>query len=252
MSALRATLVAAPEAFDAGIVEVEGEAYRHLFRARRLAIGEALRVVDGAGRARRGTVESVDRRRATITLGDPLAPREPSRHVELLVGTPRPERADWLVEKATELGASAVRFLATERTLRALSPARLERLERVARAAVEQCGRARIPALSGVHAWGELPALLEPWAERWVLTPDGPAGEDGLASPQDLAVSSGVSRAASGSQSCSVCIGPEGGFTADEVAALRALGCRPARLGSRVLRVETAALAAVTLLLAAS
>lgn len=222
-----------------GEIEIGGEAYRHLFRARRLAAGDPLRVVDGAGRAVRGEVAAVDRKTATIRLHDELPSREPAVDVELLVGALRPERASWLVEKATELGVRAVRFVSTTRTPRVLRP---ERLERVARAAVEQCGRARLPAL-GVHGWDEIESLIagrEP-ADSYVLDPDAPA---------DPSIERPVDRPRPDRRTI-LCVGPEGGFDASELETLRGLGCRPLGLGPRILRVETAAIAAATLVLLA-
>ena len=130
-----ATHLTTPELFEAGQLEIEGDAYRHLFRARRLAAGETLRVVDGRGRARSGQVEAVDRSRAIVTLGSPIPNLEPPFDVHLLVGALRPERASWLVEKATEVGAASITFFSSERTPRAYGQAKLERLRRVARSA---------------------------------------------------------------------------------------------------------------------
>ena len=142
---MTATLLVDPARWEGDDLEVAGEAYRHLFRARRLAAGERLRVVDGGGRARWGEVAAVERTRARVRLGAPAAAHEPDLRLELLVPTLRPERAAWLVEKATEVGAAAVHFLHLERAPRSFGPGTLARLRRVAAAAVEQCGRARCP-----------------------------------------------------------------------------------------------------------
>ena len=111
-----ATLLTSPELVIGDRLEVEGDAYRHLFRARRLAVGDALRVVDGRGRARHGRIVEVGRTRAAVELGDELPSLEPATRARLLVGAARPERASWLVEKATELGAESIVFIASERT----------------------------------------------------------------------------------------------------------------------------------------
>lgn len=227
------TLLVRPAELDALELEVAGDRFRHLFRARRLAPGERLRVVDGAGRARRGDVVALERGRAVIRLAAAESVPGPARPVELLVAPPRPPRATWLVEKATELGVTAVRFLGSERAPRSFGRATLGRLRRVAAAALEQSQQARLPELSGVHEWRELEAILAPSAERRRLE-RGAAGWSLVAGAGRLAV----------------VVGPEGGWTAAEVAALDELGCQATALGPSVLRVETAAVVAAGLALA--
>jgi 16S rRNA (uracil1498-N3)-methyltransferase len=223
-------VVVEPAELEAVEIEVTGEVYHHLFRAARAAVGDAVRVVDGAGRAREGTVARVDRRRAVLRLGAEAPSREPRLRLELLVATPRPSRASWLVEKATELGVRAIRFLDCERSARSLDAAALERLRRVARAAVEQCGRSWLPEVSGGHrlepslAGGDCDAAI-------VLDPDAADGDVNV-------MRVGVVG------SMVLVVGPEGGFTPAELDLARRCGGQPMRLVPSLLRVETAALAA--------
>ena len=118
----------APEGIVGEELRVEGEPYKHLFRARRLAVGDRLRVVDGRGRARWAEVARVDRAAASLALGEPAPVNEPGVRLELLVPTLRPERASWMVEKVTELGVRAIRFLHTERAPRHFGEGTLDRL----------------------------------------------------------------------------------------------------------------------------
>lgn len=216
---------------------VRGDAYRHLFRSRRLPVGAELRLVDGAGHARSGLVDHVGGKEARVATGEPLPSGEPSRQLHLLVAAPRFQRASWLVEKATELGVSAICFLRTERDPRDYGDANLERLRRVAAAALEQCQRSRLPTLSGVHDWHEVPALLDAVDEpRTVYRLD--PGAPPLATP-----------ALDSAQSAVLLIGPEGGWSDDERAQLDHLGVQPRGLGPTVLRIETAALAGAAILL---
>jgi 16S rRNA (uracil1498-N3)-methyltransferase len=232
------TVLVSPDELAAGAARIEGDAYRHLFRARRLAVGDPVRATDGRGRARWGEVARVDRRSAALALGAPAPANEPAWRLELLVAAPRRERASWLVEKATELGASAVRLIAAERAPRDWGPGSLDRLRRLAAAALEQCHRAALPEVTGIHPWSELPALLEAAAARWVLDP-APGAR--LAAEALVPPPAGAAGA--------LLVGPEGGWTDAERAELTALGCTPVTLGARVLRVETAALAGAALLL---
>jgi 16S rRNA (uracil1498-N3)-methyltransferase len=191
-----------------------------------------LRLVDGEGHARWAVVGTLDRRHAELRLLDPAPAHDPGRHVELMVAVPRPERAAWLVEKATELGVAAVRFVAAERAVRGVDGRALARLRRVAGAALEQSGGARLPRLSGPHSVSELPDLLAGIASSHLLDPGGSA-----ALP------------ARTTASAAVLVGPEGGWEPRELAVLSAAGALPVSLGPRVLRVETAAVAAASLLL---
>jgi 16S rRNA (uracil1498-N3)-methyltransferase len=230
-------LVAAAE-LDAGEISLVGDTYRHLFRARRLAVGERLRLTDGAGRARWGEIVAVNRASGTVRPAERAPLHEPSGRVELLVAAPEKARASWLVEKATELGVAAVRFLDTERTPRDFAAGTLRRLERVAAAALEQSHGSRLPELTGTHPWSEIADLVEAVAPtaRYLLD----TGEQ-AATAAVLTLDPALT---------TVLVGPEGGWTDPERAALATLACRPITLGPTTLRTETAALAAATLLLA--
>jgi 16S rRNA (uracil1498-N3)-methyltransferase len=180
--------------------------------------------VDGRGGARWADVARIDHSAAALTLGEPAPANEPALRLDLLVPTFRPERASWMVEKVTELGVRAIRFLHTERAPRHFGEGTLDRLRRVAAAALEQCHGARLPEISGPHDWRELPAITQDAEARWVLDPEAEAGEWG-------------SPPAAGA----LLIGPEGGWSPGEQGELWASGWLPVGLGPRVLRVETAA-----------
>ncbi len=229
-----------PESLAGDRAEITGETYRHLFRARRLAAGETLRLVDGLGQARWARVEAVDRRSAVLALGEKASAGAPPLRLELLTAMPRPERAAWLVEKATELGVWAIRWIGGQRAPREIGPGRLKRLGRVAAAALEQSHGSRLPEISGVHPWSEVEALLGRAADRFVLDPKA---ERGLA---ESTAASSCGDASARAVDVAVLIGPEGGWAKEELAALEAFGCQRLRLGERVLRIETAALAAAS------
>jgi 16S rRNA (uracil1498-N3)-methyltransferase len=228
------TLLVDPAVFNLPDVKVEGDSYRHLFRARRVEAGETLRVVDGQGRARWGKVARVDRTSATVALSEPAPAAEPAFRLDLLVPTCRLERASWLVEKSTELGVCGIHFLNTARAPRDLGEGSLDRLRRVAAAALEQCHGSRLPEITGPHAWREVARLTAATGpRRWFLDTEAASAGWG-----EVAGDAGA-----------LLVGPEGGWDPGERRDLLASGWRPVHLGERVLRLETAALAGAALLL---
>ncbi len=232
------TLLVTPEEFEGEKLQVEGQRYRHLFRARRAALGDRVRLTDGAVRARWATVAAVARSVGHLVAEDPAPLNEPFLYLKLFCAMPKPERASWLVEKVTEIGVASVHFVASSRAPRAPGSGTMARLRRVAAAAVEQCHRSRVPEVSGVHAWSELEDLLDATAARYALDPRGGA------------FAAGALGAAGGSARVALLVGPEGGWSESEAATLVGLGCQRLRLGARMLRTETAAIVGAGLLLA--
>ncbi|MFQ5525599.1 MAG: RsmE family RNA methyltransferase [Thermoanaerobaculia bacterium] len=222
------TVFVAPEDWESERLELEGAVFHHLFRVARLAAGDTLRVADGAGRARTGRIESVGRASASIVLGEPAATNEPAVEITLLVVGPKKPRAEWLVEKTTELGVHAVRFLRSERGPRSYGDGAFKRLRRVARSAAEQCGRSRLPEVTGMHHWDEIAALVHDSENRLVLDRSGASLSSRLSSSR-----------------LAVLVGPEGGFSPAELDALAAQGFSTAAIGDTTLRVETACVVAV-------
>ena len=211
-------------------VEVEGADHRHLFRARRLRVGDRLRLVDGRGAARWSAVDQVTSRRATLRVEGAAPVFEPARRVALFVSVVRPERAAWLVEKATELGLRDLQWVVSERTSRSLPERALERQRRVAKSALEQSGGAWLPEIGA-------PVPLE----EAMIDAGSVALHPGAATPF-AAVAGSVE---------AIVVGPEGGFSEREIKGLAGRGAVPARFGPRVLRTETAALAALAAALTA-
>ena len=218
------TLVISVDQLRCDEVQVDGHAYRHLFRARRLSEDAVVRLVDGRGAARFARAVAVGASSARLALGEAAPANEPARHVELLAPIPKASRLSWMVEKATEIGVSGIRLMQTERAPREVGVGTLERLRRVAVAAVEQSHRAVVPVISGVHAFSALPDLMESIPERWFLQPQS--------APPDAFPSASAAL---------LLVGPEGGWSPDEVEQLTDWGCRPMGLGPTVMRIETAA-----------
>ena len=202
----------------------------------------------GAGGEFEATVTRMGRSDVEVTVGAHNAiEREAARRVHLVVGMPANDRMDWLVEKATELGVASLQPLITERSVLRLSGERAEKKQAhwqsVAVAACEQCGRNRVPVVHGVMAlsqWAKAP--MTDTAPRFLLS----LREGSL--PLQTAMRTSAIDAESFASSVTFLSGPEGGLSeAEEQLALHH-GFVPVSLGSRVLRSETAALAALTLI----
>jgi 16S rRNA (uracil1498-N3)-methyltransferase len=172
--------------------------------------------------------------------------REAEVKVHLALGVPAGERMEWMVEKATELGAASIQPLVTQRALLRLDLERARKKARhwraVAVAACEQCGRNRVPQIHDMLdlvGWLASPAQIGHEGARWLLAPDAPLGS--LAQARRLLQGQDL-------RPVWVLSGPEGGLAALEDEAARRAGFVPIGLGPRILRAETAPLAALVAL----
>lgn len=194
------------------------------------------------------TVTAMGRQTVQVQVGthDPVE-RETPHRLHLAIGIPANERMDWLVEKATELGAASIQPLMTERSVVRLDAQRslkkLSHWQSIAMAACEQCGRNR---LALVHA----PMTLAQWLRRSTPAPSGPGTATLILSLQPGTEPLVQWRAGAGAAAVDIVFlcGPEGGLSAAEEAQAIVAGHLPVSLGTRTLRSETAALAALTLL----
>lgn len=226
------TLLVDPEELRADRVEIRGDKYKHLFRARRLATRTRMRLVDGEGHARWGAVERIDGKTALVEMGEPAPSNELPTHVEIFLVPPKPQRLKILIEKTTELGVAAIRLVSSTFMAREVLPNEMGRLKRIASAAVEQSQRSRVPDISGPHSWSDALSLAGDLGRLWVLDP----GARGSLEPS-LGSRSGL------------LVGPEGGFSGEELSDLARRHAVPVNLGPTILRTETAAIVGCALLL---
>lgn len=238
---------------DAGAPELAEGELEHALRVLRLGIGDPLLGLDGRGTVWPLAVRARTQRALELEpAGEPMREPEPGAPgsalpwVELALSMPRGERAEELVDRATQLGASAIRWLTCERTpprVREPSAHRLARLERVAREATKQCRRLWVPETGAPVELEEFLAGRE-GARSLVLDLSREAPP--LAEQIDTLASSGRFDRA---RPLVLCAGPEGGFEERELAMLDGRGAVRARLGPLVLRIETAAEAALAIAL---
>jgi len=219
-------------------VSLSGSAAQHLRRVLRARPGDEVVLFDGAGSEFHAVVASSDERSITLRVISRTAARETESPlpVTLIQGISRGERMDFVLQKATELGVTVIVPVTTERSVVRLDSGqaqrRLDHWRAITIAACEQCGRTVLPVLQPVATLTDCLSRTHPGATRVVLTPDGTRS---------------LAHAAAGSRCVEMLIGPEGGLSAHEQEAAHRAGFVGATLGPRVLRTETAALVALTI-----
>jgi 16S rRNA (uracil1498-N3)-methyltransferase len=221
-------------------VDLPPEAAHHATKVLRMSDGDGVILFDGRGGEWFGSLRRVGRTMAVALESFDDTDREPPLSITLAQGLPAADKMDWIMQKAVELGVARIAPVACRRSVIRLSGERMERRvahwQAVAIAACEQCRRNRVPEVASLV---DLPQFLGECAgdngQRLVLAPE--AGTRLAALPKP-------------SGALTLLIGPEGGFEEGELAAAAAAGFRPVSLGPRVLRTETAGLAALAAMMA--
>jgi len=216
-------------------VRVEGPALHHV-RVARVVAGEQVEVFDGRGRAWLASVESVDEAGAVLRLGDERRGAA-GRPVILIQGLPKADKLELVLQKATELGVSAVWPVLTERSVSRPKPEALgtrhARWQRIVEDAARQSGRSDVPEVTALRPLEDAARALGPGMRLLIL--DEEERSERLGS-------------AAGDGAVALVVGPEGGLTREEVRLLRDVAGTPVSLGQLVLRTETAGLAALAVL----
>lgn len=213
---------------------LSGQEARHLGQVMRAKSGDEVVLFDGSGAEFRALVRSVRRDEVELEITERLEiEREAAGKLTLAVALPKGDRQRWLVEKCTELGVAALIPLQTARSVAQPTDNAIERLRRAVIEASKQCGRNRLMEIAPPRQFTDLI-------------------QQGGAHLRLLADPSGASLPSRTEAPTLVTIGPEGGFTPEEVAVAQDHGWRIVTLGSRLLRVETAAIAVASALLVSS
>ena len=215
------------------------EEAKHAAKVLRLKAGDEICAMDGAGRRWRAEIAEIGGG-VTVRLLEELPPNEPPVRVTVYEGVPKADKLDFIAQKLTELGATALVPVKMERCVVKLDAKdgvkRRERLQKIAREAAKQCGRARPLEVSTPTDWGAAiqamrrhDLLLIPWEEA----------RNGRM--KDVFAQKPVAR------DIGIVIGPEGGITVEEIGAMITAGGQTVTLGPRILRTETAAVVAAAL-----
>lgn len=219
-----------------GPLTITGEEAHHAARVKRVQVGDRVDILDGRGGIGEATVAAIDkgdagRWRLVAQVSAVHAAARPSPRLEVLSAAPKGSRLEDLIDGLSQVGADGWALLGTDRAEVDPRPGKLERLRRVAAEASKQCGR---PWLLEIGPSVQLVAAL---------------GRAGPGRSVVVADASGEPYSRSGEPEISLLVGPEGGWSPAELAAVRHSSARVCRFGPHTMRIETAAVAAAAVLL---
>ena len=216
-----------PELRSASELTLSGSEAQHALRVMRIQVGDEIEVFDGLGNAADARVESIARSELVVKIGQ-IQSRdgECSVCLELAIALPKPDRARELVERLTELGVRRVTPILAQRTQRPPSGSLLGKLRRAVIESCKQCGRNQLMTIDEPVSLSQFLSELSGSATKWIAHPDGES----------------IQSALEGSlQQVSALVGPEGGWTEEEVRIATDAGFKRIGLGKRIYRIETAA-----------
>jgi 16S rRNA (uracil1498-N3)-methyltransferase len=210
---------------NGGDIVLQGAEAHHLATVHRLGIGDTVSLFNGNGNEYAGTIIEASRRRAVVRItGQEAPPREWPYSVQVAAPLPKAERAQFLVEKLTEIGVSRYIPLETKRTVVQPGRGKIQKLHRYVVEASKQCGRNVLMEIADPMDWLAFCCCAGLPLARFLAHPSG--GEMRQVSRSGVALA----------------IGPEGGFTDEELTLARSNNWHIVGLGPRILRIETAAL----------
>ncbi|QDT38767.1 RsmE family RNA methyltransferase [Stratiformator vulcanicus] len=215
------------EQLEVGEIRLDKGESQHFATVMRGTVGSTVQLFDGTGREAFGNVTDVSKKSVRILVESVQLTEQPEPRLTLAVAPPKGDRFRWLIEKATELGVARVIPLITERSVVDPRDSKLERLRQNVIAACKQSGRSRLMVIDRPIA---LPKLLKQASEEQIVLLDPHGSTDPV----------GIKE----TSTTTAFIGPEGGFSDEELKLFEELEATKIRLGSHILRTETAAIAA--------
>ena len=229
-----------------GTVELPPAEAHHATRVLRCSKDDAIVLFDGLGNEALATIESIDKRNVVVKIDSYVfAPRDHSGRLHFAVSIPKGDRQRNTIEKLVELGADSLSPLVTTRSVAIVNEANIERLERYVVEACKQCGRNRLMSIRPALNLNDIEPYAKSLAESsvpaavWILHPK--------IKGQTTHTIHQANALAQANQNLLFLIGPEGGFTDEEVVLAVRQGARILSLGDRIQRVETATATAAVL-----
>jgi len=224
-------------------LELPADQLRYLRNVLRLKAGDALTLFDGRGFEYSAVITGLGGRRAQVRVtAKNHTPEERAVKITLAQALPKGAKLEWIIQKATELGASEILPFTSARSIPKIIASRIEdklgRWRKIAVEAAEQCGRFDVPEIPGILTFEKLLGRAAAGSLKIIF----------WEAESERTLREILSDNVAGIQDVFVVIGPEGGFAPGEIDSARAAGFMTASLGKRVLRVETAALAVLAIL----
>lgn len=225
-------------------IKIDGDDAAHILKVLRLRVGDEIIVCDGKEKDYLCTIASLEKKNVVCSITEVKEnAAEPPLKLDLYQGFPKSAKMDLIIQKCTELGVSSVTPVYTERVVvrqyedRDLDD-RVERWQRIAEEASKQSGRGRIPKVCGPVSFKDVISRLKDYDISII--------------PYEKESCNGLKQFARGknnTRSAAVLIGPEGGFTEEEVSMAKNAGAVPVTLGPRILRTETAGFVCLSILM---
>lgn len=217
------------------ILNLADQEYHHLVHVMRARPNDEIELVNGQGQLAQATIQTITKKNVQLSIESTQTSPPTTSHLILAQAIPRMNRLEFILEKGTELGMTDIwLFPTTHSDRKTFNEQQIERLQAITIAAMKQCGRLFLPKITmmpKLSAWEPLPS---------------PAFF-GDTSPSAPTLSSAWQNASS-SKSAFICIGPESGFTQEETALLLQLGAQGVKLHSNILRTDTAAITALSII----
>ncbi|MCD8036139.1 MAG: 16S rRNA (uracil(1498)-N(3))-methyltransferase [Clostridiales bacterium] len=227
-----------PENIKDNIITLSGDDAGHISRVLRSKIGEILTVCDGTGNDYEAEITEITEKEVRLNIiKTTFTASEPSVKITLYQGLPKGDKMETIIQKCVELGVTKIVPVNTERCIAKLDKnkekKKTERWQKISESAAKQSGRGIIPEIGGVMSFSE---AVKQASET-----------DGAMIPYELEEDRGLKEFLDGfkGQTLAIFIGPEGGFSADEIDRALKAGILPVTLGKRILRTETAGMAAI-------
>ena len=216
---------------------ISGADYRHMVKALTLGVGDQVTLFGGDSWEYTGVISSVGSRELVIDItGNRLIAADPVIDITILQGLPKGEKMDYIVEKATELGATRIVPVVTERS-QVRKTGKHQRWERIALEASKQCGRTKPTVIENTLEFKEA-LLFKNKGDLAII----------LHTESSLSIKEFLKNTLQGARNIIVLIGPEGGFSQNEVLLAIEMGFTSLGLGPRILRTETASLAVLSII----
>jgi 16S rRNA (uracil1498-N3)-methyltransferase len=234
-----------PDHWSGTNVFLDGEQAKHCAQVMRHGVGDSIVVFDGKGRACEASIRKADSKRVDLDLGETKWTPAPAIEVTLVQAIPKGSNMDLIIEKAVELGVSHIRPILTERTIVRLDTAealkKQQKWQRTVLEACKQCGQNWLPTMHATAPFQDVLESNDATAVNLIaaILPEARDLKTILASRE---------QGKAAFAQISICIGPEGDFTPAEYALAMKCGLLPLSMGPTILRVETAALFALSII----